>query len=201
VGFSNSSPWDIPAPVSVGEISNHTWPSIPSGTKTAIAYGYKWTDPTNVCKSYRHMFLPSVKPDVIEVCVVTVNDTNQNVVVWDRLSAGTNALSGFTIYREDFLSGDFEEIYTTDSLASEYTDKYSDAGIKSYRYKISVEDQCGMRSDPSGWHRASHLNVYRDATDDNLIRMNFEPIKALVLTMIMSYISCLTHKVPEIGWS
>lgn len=164
------------------------WDSIPHGTKTAIAYGRRSGDLTT-CKSYRHMYLPSVKPDTIQVCLVTVDDTNQNVVVWDPASAGTPALSGFTIYREDFLSGDFEEIITiNNSTVSEYTDKYSDAGIKSYRYKISVEDQCGMRSDPSSWHQASHLNVTRDNTDSNRIILNFQPYQGTGFSYDMLYI-------------
>lgn len=165
------SPWDQPTSFQGNSISNSDWTSIPHGIKTAIAYGVTSSDPANVCKSYRHMFLPSVKPQPVEICLVTVNDSNQNVVVWDTTSV--SGVEKYLIYREDFLSGDFDKIKEV-GTSTEFTDKYSDASVKSYRYRMAVKDVCGGVSDLTAWHRAAHLTVTKDAAT-NEIHMNFQP--------------------------
>lgn len=152
--------------------------NIPSGKKKAKISATKISNPSETCVSYRYVSLPPAQPSPIDLCLVTVNDSNQNVLVWDN-STNPGDLK-YVIYRENYLSGVYETIDTLAATQNEYIDRKTDAGIKSHRYQIATLSVCGIVSEPSPWHRAAHLNVYVNTASDSIL-MQFEPYWGFVL--------------------
>jgi len=99
---------------------------------------------------------PIVQP--VEICVVTVDTNNQNVIVWEKPII--NSIAGFNIYRN--IAGAYTLVgYQPYDSISEYIDNDFgvDPDITSYRYKISVLDSCGNESDLSAFHETIHLTA------------------------------------------
>jgi len=91
------------------------------------------------------------------ICVVTTDSTNGLIVVaWEKTPSVRT--TGFGIYREGFITGQFTLIGLVhfDSL-SIYTDYGANPNQQSYRYKISVFDSCLNESPMSSAHKTMHL--------------------------------------------
>jgi hypothetical protein len=91
-----------------------------------------------------------------DLCMVTVDSANHNVIVWEKPAAGN--IAGYNIYRNVVGAYTLIDFVDYDSL-SEYTDMTFgvDPNITSYRYKISALDTCGYESDLSTFHQTIHL--------------------------------------------
>ncbi|RLD61876.1 MAG: hypothetical protein DRJ01_07135 [Bacteroidetes bacterium] len=99
------------------------------------------------------------KPDMNPICLVTVDTlTNHNQIVWEKLQ--TSGISAFNIYKETTHSGKYSLINTWpfDSL-SIYEDTLSNPLQRSWRYKLSVIDDCGNESELSPEHKTIHLTI------------------------------------------
>lgn len=99
------------------------------------------------------------KPDMNPICLVTVDTlTNHNQIVWEKLQ--TSGISAFNIYKETTQSGKYSLIDTWpfDSL-SIYEDTLSNPLQRSWRYKLSVIDDCGNESELSPEHKTMHLTI------------------------------------------
>jgi len=91
-----------------------------------------------------------------EICVVTVSDQNQNIVVWEKPIV--NNLAGYNIYRN--IAGSYSQVgYTPYDSLSQFVDLTFgvDPNVTSYRYKISAVDTCGGESALSNHHETIHL--------------------------------------------
>ncbi len=93
------------------------------------------------------------------ICMVTVNDSDKNVVVWQREQ--NTAIDSFYIYRESSVqTGQYDLIgklpYTSTGV---FTDVTSNARVQSNKYKIAVKDVCGFATDNSPEHKTMHLTI------------------------------------------
>jgi len=99
------------------------------------------------------------KPETPSICIVSVDTvTNYNEIVWEK--PVTDQVDHYNIYRESTQSGVYlkvgENPYTDESI---FVDENSNAKQRSYRYKISSADVCGVESDLSTHHKTMHLTV------------------------------------------
>ena len=96
-------------------------------------------------------------PATNPICLVTVDSiSGKNLVVWEKLNQSDAAF--YNIYRESSSKGLFQLIATQPAEEiSEYTDEVADPSLRSWRYKISVVDDCGNESELSESHKTIHL--------------------------------------------
>jgi photosystem II stability/assembly factor-like uncharacterized protein len=113
----------------------------------------------------------SVSP---EICIVTVDSSNKNVVVWDKPS--TSAIDSVYIYRESEVTNVYTKIGAV--TASEYgafVDTNSFPDIQSNKYEISVFDKCNFETQKSLPHKTMHLAINKGAGNGwNLIWEGYE---------------------------
>jgi hypothetical protein len=98
-------------------------------------------------------------PTAIEVCLVSVDTvTGSNLVVWEKPVA-TN-IDKFIIYRETAVSGEYLVVDSSDyNVESTFTDSSAFPNLRSWRYKISVLNDCGIESELSESHKTIHIGV------------------------------------------
>jgi len=92
-----------------------------------------------------------------QICMVTVDTlSHTNQVVWEKVDSV--GIMNYNIYRESSLSGLYYLVGTVDAdSTSFYTDPVADPFIQSWRYKVSVVNDCGIESDLSAIHKTIHL--------------------------------------------
>ncbi len=152
-----------------------TLQNIKQGKITLAMYATNLNN-VSVCAAQRTLVLASAKPSPMEVCLVSATDNNENIVFWEPATPGF--AKSYQIYREDFNSSNYIKIGETDSINTEYLDKTANAAIKSYKYKITMQDACGRESDYSTAHRTPHLNTFM--SDTGMVYMKFEPYAGFV---------------------
>lgn len=112
----------------------------------------------------------------VELCVITVNEDNKNLLVWQKPQVGN--IAGFNIYRN--IAGVYTQIgYQPYDSISEYVDNDFgvDPNVTSYRYKIGVLDSCANESTLSNFHETIHLTSSVGLSGEfNLIWDNYEGI-------------------------
>jgi hypothetical protein len=111
------------------------------------------------CTGMASFQLNPILPEPVDICLVTVNEnTTTNKVVWEKPVSTT--ISSFNVYRETSQAGLFQLV--DDVLYSEeteFTDPIASPQVRSWRYKISSVDLCGMESELSDDHKTIHLTV------------------------------------------
>lgn len=113
----------------------------------------------NGCTTVLSAEVTSTLPIAVEVCLVTVDTlTNTNLVVWEK--PVTNDIASFNIYRETSQVGLYQLVgnvpYADESI---YNDLVASPSVRSWRYKISSVDACGVESDISLHHKTIHLVI------------------------------------------
>lgn len=106
-----------------------------------------------------------------ELCMVSV-DNGHNLVMWPK----TLEVSEYNIYREGVTTGDYELVATIpyDSL-SLWVDETSRPVTRSYRYRITSVDLCGIESEESTVHKTMHLTINQGINNSwNLIWTEYE---------------------------
>lgn len=100
--------------------------------------------------------LPLERP---EICIVTVDEaTTTNLIVWEK--PVTNDIDHYRIYRETSQAGNFMLIDTVHySSISVFNDVVASPRTKSWRYRISSVNQCGIESPASNIHKTIHLVI------------------------------------------
>lgn len=114
---------------------------------------------TNGCTTVLSAEVGSTPPIAVEICLVTVDTTtNTNLVVWEK--PVTNGIESFNIYRETSQAGLYQLIgnvpYDDESI---YNDLVASPSVRSWRYKISSLDACGVESEISEHHKTIHLVI------------------------------------------
>lgn len=107
---------------------------------------------------YNDVFGISSNTNPIDICVITVDSNNQNLIVWEKPVAIN--IAGFNIYRN--IAGVYTQVgYQPYSSISQFVDNDFgvDPDVTSYRYKISVLDSCGNESALSDFHETIHLTA------------------------------------------
>ena len=110
----------------------------------------------------------------VDICVVTVDSAEKNLIVWEK--PPDSSLAGIKIYRN--VGGTYSLVgYQPYDSISQYVDNDFgvDPNITSYRYKISAIDTCGNESDLSGYHETIHLTASLGVSGEvNLIWDDYE---------------------------
>ena len=111
------------------------------------------------CTGYFYMDLDNELPAHTEICIVTVDtSTVTNLVVWNK-PASTD-IDYFIIYRETAVVGQYLPIDTVNyNDVSEYNDTTAYPQIRSWRYKITNVNFCGVESALSPPHKTIHLSI------------------------------------------
>ncbi len=111
------------------------------------------------CSVIKDIEIPSIMPNVQEICIVTVDSlTGNNLVVWEK--EPTDNISHYNIYRETSWPGNYQlvdSVFYNDM--SEFYDPTADPRVRSWRYKISAVDVCGNESSLSPEHKTIHLTI------------------------------------------
>jgi hypothetical protein len=94
-----------------------------------------------------------------EICLATVDiETGKNLVIWEKTPG--QGIDYYKIYREGTSAGKYELI---DSVLfnnlSVFLDNSSNPRQRSYRYKLSAVDSCGVESQLSFYHKTILLTV------------------------------------------
>ncbi len=109
------------------------------------------------------------------ICIVTVDSTTgTNLIVWEK--SITTGIQSYNIYKETTQSDVYNLIGNVpyDSL-NRFVDTYSNPLIRSWRYKISVIDECGFESELSAEHKTMHLTAnFGVGGENNLIWDHYE---------------------------
>ncbi|HXC03398.1 MAG TPA: PKD domain-containing protein, partial [Bacteroidia bacterium] len=111
------------------------------------------------CKSVQDFNITHDAPLGVPVCIVTVDSaTNTDQVLWANPISTTIAYCN--LYKESSQNGLY---YLQDTVhyqsLSQWTDPVSNPQVRSWKYKISMVDQCGDESELSLEHKTIHLNI------------------------------------------
>lgn len=112
----------------------------------------------NGCVATDSVYVSVIPMDAPEVCIVGVDSTNKNMIVWNKPLMTT--IDSFYVYRETDVTGVYEKIGTVpyDSM-SIFIDQFSFPNIQSNKYKVSIKDDCGLESAHSEYHKTMHLAI------------------------------------------
>src|SRR5690606_23850153 len=137
------------------------------------AGNYVVTVTENGCKKIEAVKIGHQKPETIEICMVTVNDsTGNNLVVFDK-TAAQSTVTRFNIYRETCSPGNFIKVGSrTINQQSEFEDLHARPNQKSWKYKISTQDACGNESNLSGYHQTIYAVTTGDTANGAHIQWN-----------------------------
>ncbi|KPK84587.1 MAG: hypothetical protein AMS27_09460 [Bacteroides sp. SM23_62_1] len=138
------------------------------------SYVVKVTDQAE-CVGVNTAEVKQAVPEVNPICLVTVDTvTGKNMVVWEKQDI--TDVDYYVIYRETNLKGIYQPvgIRPVNSL-SYFIDTIADPTIRSWRYKLSVVDECGVESELSEHHKTMHLTINVGLDDKiNLIWDHYE---------------------------
>lgn len=112
-------------------------------------------------KTYTLGVRPPLKNDI---CIVSVDlATTSNLIIWEK--AETQGISHYNIYRENGNAGQYMWIDTV--LAgnlSVFNDVVASPLQRSWRYRISAVNECGVEGPYSSNHKTLHLNAINQVT-------------------------------------
>lgn len=122
------------------------------------AGNYTVTVTDGSCHAIEVYTINHANPAVAPVCMVSVDSMYAaNKVIWEK--PVSTDIAYFKIYRESSQAGLYYHVGSVpyDSL-SIFTDVVANPQIQSWRYKLSVVDECGAESALSEHHKTIHLN-------------------------------------------
>lgn len=113
----------------------------------------------NSCIGTASVTVTNQGPDQQLLCMVTVDSaTNTNRIVWEK--PVSTDISHYNIYRESSVLGVYQFVdsvlYADESF---FNDTIASPLVRSWRYKISAVDNCGVESDLSDVHKTIHLTI------------------------------------------
>lgn len=118
------------------------------------------------------------------VCIVGVNESNKNRIVWER--PASESIISYNIYKETNVTDVYEKIGTVDYDSSGiFTDTFSYPDIQSSKYRISFNDVCGLESVKSIPHKTMHLSVNQGL--NNIINLIWEPYEGFTASSYNIY--------------
>ncbi|MFN5415583.1 MAG: T9SS type A sorting domain-containing protein [Flavobacteriia bacterium] len=99
-----------------------------------------------------------------DICIVTVDTaTTTNLVVWEKIES--EGIAYYNIYRENTIAGDYMLIDTVHfSNFSVFNDVVASPENRSWRYRISAVNTCGVEGPLSANHKTLHLNTINQIT-------------------------------------
>jgi hypothetical protein len=113
----------------------------------------------NGCEGVSQAVIQQEPPEPTPICIVSVDTlTGKNTILWKK--ENTEEISHYNIYREGTDIGDYRLIDTVNvNSESIYTDRFADPMIRSWKYKMSAVDVCGIESELSPNHKTIHLTM------------------------------------------
>ncbi|MDX1652309.1 MAG: PKD domain-containing protein [Brumimicrobium sp.] len=116
---------------------------------------------TNGCNSEFEWKVELRKPPRPDICIVTVDtSTNTNLLVWEKGVTNPFDIEYYKIYRETANIGQFQVIDTVHySNISVFNDVVASPAVRSWRYRISAVNTCGVESNLSVPHKTIHLTL------------------------------------------
>lgn len=147
-----------------------TTPSIsglPAGTYTVDVFNDEG------CHTYDVFHVNILAPDRQPLCVVTVDSTTStNLLVWEK--TGDNLIDHYNMYRETTVPGQFQLIDTVQhSNLSIFNDVVASPIERSWKYRITAVNECGVESVPSVAHKTIHLTTTDLGNGDFKVIWNF----------------------------
>ncbi|MGV3630648.1 MAG: T9SS type A sorting domain-containing protein [Bacteroidota bacterium] len=114
----------------------------------------------NNCTAVNAWTVGLAKPLTQEICIVSVDSvTTSNLVVWEKVQ--TSGISHYNIYRESNQIDEYQLIDTVEfSNLSVFNDVVASPMSRSWRYRISAVDVCGVEGDLSAPNKTLHLNIF-----------------------------------------
>ena len=92
-----------------------------------------------------------------EICVVSVDTTGVNLVVWEKTPGKRTA--EYVVLTEN-ASTQYVSIGTNQYAdMSTFVDQNSNPAVRPYRYRLALMDSCGFYSDTSDYHATIHLQA------------------------------------------
>ncbi len=121
------------------------------------------------CVRVKGWNLKNIKPDVQEICLVTVDSvTTTNLIVWEK--PVSSIISHYGIYRETSIIDEYILIDTVHySNLSVFNDVVASPLARSWRYKIAAFNFCDDQSDLSNHHKTLHLNTFDQGGTSTLV--------------------------------
>lgn len=122
-----------------------------------VASGLGWNN--QMCYAQKTFQVGTRAPLRQDICVVTVDSaTTTNLVIWDKIEL--SGISHYNIYREDVVAGTFMWIDTVHfTNLSLFNDVVASPMDRSWRYRISAVNDCGVEGPVSVAHKTLHLNA------------------------------------------
>lgn len=113
---------------------------------------------TTGCKRSMQWTLNAESPLQNNICMITVDSaTSTNLVVWEKVETNVDH---YNIYREGSTAGQYMLIDTVSGLNhSIFNDVVASPKTRSWRYKISAVNQCGVEGPLSLAHKTVHLVI------------------------------------------
>jgi len=183
---------DYPKIICPGSNNGYITPDVTGGTPP---YSYEWSTgettssienltpgkylitllDANGCMMQDSVTIDSLKSyQDSEICLVTVNNENRIIVVWEK--AYNQGIAFYNIYREQSTKDNYVKIGSVpfDSL-SIFIDASSLPEENAHFYKISITDSCGNESELSPYHKSIHLQTNAGLSNEvNLIWDEYE---------------------------
>jgi hypothetical protein len=126
----------------------------------------------NNCTAIKAWDIPVVEPMRNDICIVTVDSaTTTNLVVWEKVQM--EGIAYYNIYRETSVQGQYALIDTVHATnLSLFNDVVASPLSRSWRYKISAVNACGVEGPLSPAHQTIHLDVIDNAGLDVTVNWN-----------------------------
>jgi len=128
----------------------------------------------NNCSSMMFGPVSEELPEPQPLCMVTVDTvTGYNLVVWEKPIVGH--ISHYNIYQEQTQAGVFNYVGSNQYAdESQFVDSLANPMIRSYRYKVSAVDTCGVESELSWEHKTLHMVMSTYGGDNYISWDNYE---------------------------
>lgn len=112
----------------------------------------------NGCVSSGEQYVFMAQPEILNICMVTVDSINKNKIIWEK-PLHRNIDSVF-IYKETSSTNQYNKIGAIpNDLMSTFIDSNSYPSVQSSKYKIYYLDKCGGISQFSPNHKTMHLSI------------------------------------------
>ena len=152
------------------------------------------------CKGFYNQNVIQETAIIPEICMVSVGVQDSgfynrnNTILWSKLS-DPDAYDRFKIYRESTSSGVYQHIGSVSAKdPGIFVDSISNPFLKSYRYKISVVDTCGIESALSSHHKTIHL-VQSIALASNTVNLLWDAYEGFAYSTFYIY-----RNSDSLGW-
>jgi len=170
---------------------------IPNPIVSASNTTYTVTISTNDCEATDELFVTIAPMTAPEICIVSVDSSNRNIVVWEKQML-TAAVDSFYIYKETNQTGNYIKIGSVayDDL-SIFIDQNSQPQVQSNRYKISLLDSCGLETTKSSHHKTMHLTINQGM--GNTWNLIWEPYEGFTINTYNIYRGTHPDTMTQIG--